>query len=157
MLWHTADSLQWQMVNSRYPNFGGDARNLRLDLLTNWINSHGNMSSTHSTWQDVLTIYNLPPCLFMKHKFLILSLLISGPKQSRNDIDVYLAPLIKDLKVMWEERVKVFDAHSRYFFYLRAIFFRQSMIFSVYDNLSGYNMKGHRHVKYVNKRHFLSI
>ena len=49
----------------------------------------------------------------MKHKFLMLSLLISGPKQSRNDIDVYLTPLIEDLKIIREVGVKVFDAHSR--------------------------------------------
>ena len=29
--------------------------------------------------------------------------MISGPKQARNDIDVYLKPLIDDLKVLCEE------------------------------------------------------
>jgi len=60
----------------------------------------------------ILTIYNIFTWLCMKRMFLILSLLILGLKHQKNDIDVYLEPLIEDLKVMYEERVKVFDAHS---------------------------------------------
>ncbi|XP_031106689.1 uncharacterized protein LOC116011274 [Ipomoea triloba] len=32
-----------------------------------------------------------------------------GPKQPGNDIDVYLAPLIEDLKMLWNEGVSVYD------------------------------------------------
>ncbi|CAM8877535.1 unnamed protein product [Rhodiola kirilowii] len=35
----------------------------------------------------------------MKRRYMMLSLLISGPRQPGNDIDVYLAPLIDDLKL----------------------------------------------------------
>ena len=45
----------------------------------------------------------------MKRKYIMLSLLISGPKQPGNDIDVYLAPLVEDLRKMWDEGVSVFD------------------------------------------------
>ena len=44
-----------------------------------------------------LVIYNLPPWLCMKRKYMMLSLLISGPKQPRNDIDIYLAPFVEEL------------------------------------------------------------
>lgn len=47
----------------------------------------------------------------MKLKFVMLSLLISGPQQSRNDIDVYLAPLIEDLQTLWDVRVEAYDAN----------------------------------------------
>ena len=30
---------------------------------------------------------------------------------TKNDIDIYLASLIEDLKVIWEEGVEVFDTH----------------------------------------------
>ncbi|CAM9000585.1 unnamed protein product [Rhodiola kirilowii] len=46
----------------------------------------------------------------MKRKYMMLSLLISGPRQPGNDIDVYLAPLIEDLKLLWNEGVRTFDA-----------------------------------------------
>ena len=75
------------------------------------MNPHGNMSSTYSTWPIVLTIYNLPPWFYMKHKFLIMSLLISGPRQSGNDADIYLAAITDDLKIIWKEGVQVFDAY----------------------------------------------
>jgi len=38
-------------------------------------------------------------------------MLIPGPKQLRNDIDIYLAPLIEDLKDMWNEGVEVYDGY----------------------------------------------
>jgi len=37
-------------------------------------------------------------------------MMISGSKQLGNDIDVYLNPLIEDLKLLWTEGVDVFDA-----------------------------------------------
>ena len=57
----------------------------------------------------------------MKRKFLMISLLISGPRQPENDIDVYLAPIIVDLKIMIEERIEAFDAYRQELFTLRAI------------------------------------
>ena len=100
MLQHSADSLQWNIIDLKFLKFECDARNLRLGLSTNGMNPYGNMSSIHNTWLVVLTIYNFSPWLCMKHKFIMLSLLILGPKQLGNNIDVYLASLIEDLKLM---------------------------------------------------------
>ena len=49
----------------------------------------------------------------MKRMFMKLSILISGPKQPGNDLDVYLAPLIKDLKTVWDIGVHVYDAYKK--------------------------------------------
>jgi len=50
--------------------------------------------------------------LFMhKVKYMMLSMMISGPRQSRNDIDVYLSPLIEDLRKLWDKGVDVFDGN----------------------------------------------
>ncbi|GJY75793.1 reverse transcriptase domain-containing protein [Tanacetum coccineum] len=40
-------------------------------------------------------------------------MLPDGPKQPGNDIDVYLAPLIDDLKTLWDKGVKVYDAYKK--------------------------------------------
>ena len=101
------------MIDLKFSDFGFDARNLWLGLSSDGMNPHGNMSSTHHTWPAILIIYNFSPWLCMKRKFIILSLLIPGPRQPRNDIDVYLAPLIEDLKAMWEEDVEIFDAYHQ--------------------------------------------
>ena len=129
------------MIDSKFFDFRSDVRNLRLGLSFDGMNLHGKMSSTYNTWPVVLTIYNLPSYLYMKRKFMILSLLILGLRQSRYDIDVYLAPLIEDLNIMWEEGVVIFDAYHQENFKLRAILFWTINDFSVYKNLSGYSMK----------------
>ncbi|KAL9674265.1 hypothetical protein QQ045_030535 [Rhodiola kirilowii] len=100
---HSVDSLQWAKVDNTFPVFGAEFRNLRLGLSTDGVNPHGNLSSQHSTWPVILVIYNLPPKLTIKSRYMMLSLLISGPRQPGNDIDVYLAPLIDDLKLLWDE------------------------------------------------------
>ncbi|XP_031131839.1 uncharacterized protein LOC116033221 [Ipomoea triloba] len=138
---HPTDSPQWRNIDRRWPEFGTENRNLRLGLCTDGMNPHGNMSSRHSTWLVLLVVYNLPPWLCMKRKYIMLSLLISGPKQPGNDIDVYLAPLIEDLK-MWNEGVSVYDVYSRSNFTLRATIFCTINDFPAYGNLSGYTCKG---------------
>ena len=79
-----------------------DPRNLRLGLLVDDINPHSSLSSKYSCWPVILGIYNLPPWLCMNRKFMMLTLLILGPNQLGNDIDVYLQLLIDDLQKLWE-------------------------------------------------------
>ena len=42
--------------------------------------SFGNLSTNHSSWSILLMIYNLPPWLCMKQKYIMLSMMISGPR-----------------------------------------------------------------------------
>ena len=87
------------------------------------MNPFGDLSSSHSTWPVILTIYNLPPYLCMKRRYLLLTMLISGPKQPSNDIDVFLEPLIEDMKMLWEDGVKMMNASVKKEFTLKAIIF----------------------------------
>ncbi|KAL2905095.1 Protease HtpX-like protein 2 [Bienertia sinuspersici] len=139
---HPADSPQWRFIDAIYRDFSKEERNLRLALSTDGMNPFGSLSSTHSTWPVILVTYNLPPSLYMKRKYMMLSLLISGPKQPGNDICVYLAPLIADLKKLWEQGVEVFDAHRNETFMLRAMLFCTIQDFPAYGNLSGYTVYG---------------
>ena len=71
-----------------------------------------------------LCIYNLPPWLCMKRKFIIMPVLIQGPKQPGNDIDVYLRPLVEELLQLWrDEGVRVWDEYKQEEFDLRALLF----------------------------------
>jgi len=74
----------------------------------------------------------------------MLSLLKSGPRQLKNDIVVYLALLIEDLKIMCEEGAEVFDAYHQEYFKLQAILLWTINDFSAYGDLSGYIVKGHK-------------
>ena len=115
MLRHPADGSQWRKIDREFPTFSDDARNLRFGLSTDGFNPFGEQSSSHSTWPVTLCIYNLPPWLCMKRKFIMMPVLIQGPKQPGNDIDVYLRPLVEELLELWrEEGVRVWDEHKQW-------------------------------------------
>ena len=51
------------------------------------------------------------------------SMMILGSRQYENDIDVYLSPLIEDLRLLWDERIEVFDVYEKENFNLHALLF----------------------------------
>jgi hypothetical protein len=55
--------------------------------------------------------------------YLLLTCIISGPRQLDNDIDVFLEPLMEDMKILWEYMVKMMDASLKKEFTLKAIIF----------------------------------
>ena len=118
---HPADSAAWELVDDKWPTSASDPRNLRLGLATDGFNPFSNLSSTYSCWPMMLVTYNLPPWLCMKKENIMLSLLIPGLRQPGNDIDIYLQPLIDDLKLLWNEGAIVYDAFDNRNFNLRAL------------------------------------
>src|SRR5947207_15612221 len=98
MLRHPSDGSQWRKIDTIHPSFGDEPRNIRFALSTDGMNPFGDTSSSHSTWPVVLSILNIPSRLCMKRKYLMLSILIEGPKQPGNDIDVFLELLLKDME-----------------------------------------------------------
>ena len=76
---------------------------MQLGLASDGFNPFGNMSTSYSMWPVVLMPYNLPPLRCMKHPYMILSLLIPEHKATGNKIDVYLRPLVDDLKELWND------------------------------------------------------
>ena len=73
---------------------------------------------------------------------MVFFMLISGPRQPKNVIDVYLSPLIEELTKLWDEGVTVFDGYRNETFKWRAMLFCTINDFPAYGNLSGYNVKG---------------
>jgi len=78
----------------------------------------------------------------MKRKYMIMPLLISGPKQPGNDIDVFLAPLLEELHKLWRDGVRIYDANLKEWFILHAMIFCTINDFPAYGNLSGCRTKG---------------
>ncbi|XP_071736405.1 uncharacterized protein [Rutidosis leptorrhynchoides] len=139
---HVADSLQWKNIDKDFGEFGDEIRNIRFRLSSDGINPFGDLSSRHSTWPVLLCIYNLPPWLCMKRKYIMMSILIQGPKQPGNDIDVYLQPLVDDMMELWSIGIHVYDAYKKEYFQLRAMHFCTINDFPDYGNLFGYSTKG---------------
>ena len=136
MLRHPADSMQWRNVDRLYPEHLEDMRNIRFGLSTDGMNPFGDMSSRHSTWPVLLVNYNLPPWLCFKRKHIMLVLLVQGPKQPGNDIDVFLQPLVDDLQVLWNG-VETWDAYGKEKFDLHALLFNTINDWLALGNLSG--------------------
>ncbi|KAL8093041.1 hypothetical protein AgCh_035067 [Apium graveolens] len=85
-------------MDAKYPEFSSEPRNVRLSIATDGFNLFRKMSATYSTWPIIVMNYNLPPWLNMKPENLILSIIIHGPNDPGNNIDVYMQPLIEELK-----------------------------------------------------------
>ena len=119
VLRHPSDSPAWKAIDDRYSDtIGSDPRNLRLGICTDGVDVHrGNRN--HSVWPVLAVIYNLPPWMCMKRKFIMLSLLISGVPG--NNIDVFLQPLIDDLAHLFEVGEPTYDAFKQEMFTLRAV------------------------------------
>ncbi|XP_075084162.1 uncharacterized protein LOC142167856 [Nicotiana tabacum] len=107
VLRHPSDSIAWKSFDTQHPTFLAELRNVRLGLASDGFQPYGNMSSNHSIWPVVLATYNLPPWDCMKNLYFMMTLLIPG-----NDIDVYLQPMIEELKELWDG-VETYDAHTK--------------------------------------------
>jgi len=144
MLRHRADGSQWRAIDKEYLEFAKDARNLRFALSMDGMNPFGEQSSSHSTWPITLCIYNLPPWLCMKRKFIMMPVLIQGPKQPGNDIDVYLWLLIEELLHLWiKTGVRMWYEYNQEHFDLRALLFVTINDWPALSNLSGQTNKGY--------------
>ncbi|XP_057249394.1 uncharacterized protein LOC125495744 [Beta vulgaris subsp. vulgaris] len=139
---HPADGQSWKDFDSSHRTFAIDPRNVRLALASDGFNPFRTMSVAHSTWPVVLINYNLPPWLSMKPEYFMLSLSIPGPKSPGNDIDVYLQPLIDELKELWEDGVETYDAFKKQTFQLHAALLGTINDFPAYSMLSGWATKG---------------
>ncbi|MCO5558940.1 hypothetical protein L7F22_012531 [Adiantum nelumboides] len=95
-----ADSLAWNHIEKQWLAFKEEPRCLRFGLAMDGLNPFGLRSSSWSTWHLCLVNYNLPPWLAIKKGHLILSLIIPGKYKAKN-MDVYLAPLIEELQLLW--------------------------------------------------------
>ena len=61
-----------------------------------------------------------PPWLCMKSKYIHMSMLIQGPKQPGNNINLYLGLLQEELDTLWKTPAKTWDASKGEYFYKKA-------------------------------------
>ena len=139
---HPVNSLTWSQVNRTWPAFAAESRNLRLGLSTDGMNPFSMQNTNYSTWPVLLVNYNMPPTMCMKAENIMLSLLIPGPSAPSNNIDVYLAPLIDDLKDLWSEGIVVYDAFMKENFTLRAILLWSISDYPALGTVAGCKVKG---------------
>ena len=67
-----------------------------------------------------------------------------GSQTAENDINIYFASLIEELKTIWKEGVTVFDTYHQENFKLRTKLLWTINDFPACENLSGYSVKGYK-------------
>jgi len=79
-----------------------EPRNVKLALAINGVNPFCEKINSWSSWPVLLFNYNLPPWLITKNFFVMLALIILGQESIKlHNIDIYVAPLIEELQVLW--------------------------------------------------------
>jgi hypothetical protein len=74
--------------------------------------------------------YNLSPNKCLKVGFIFLTLVIPGPKEPKNQMNIFLHPLMEELKELWQW-VDAYGSHLKYQFNLRAAY-----LWSIHDYLA---------------------
>ena len=71
------------------------------------VNPYSLQNTNYSIWPIVVINNNIPPRFFMKNENIMLALIFLGRRKVKN-MDVYLQPLVDELKELWEE-IHVYD------------------------------------------------
>ena len=119
ILRHPADAQAWKSFDASYADFVKDPRNVRLGFCSDGFTPYSNTNSTYSIWPVFFVPYNLPPWICMKKPYTFLNMIILDKTAPGTDIDVYLQPLIDELKTLWDG-VNTYDAFKVEYFNLRA-------------------------------------
>ncbi|XP_074356744.1 uncharacterized protein LOC141696513 [Apium graveolens] len=138
-----ADGEEWKNFDRRYPSFAQEIRNIRLGLATDGFNPFGpTRKKTYSVWPVVIVVYNLPPSMCMKKPYMFMTDIVPGPNSIGKDINVCLRPLIDELKILWNTRVKTYDQSLKQNFIMRAAIMWTISDYPAMSMISGWSGKG---------------
>jgi hypothetical protein len=110
---HPVDAEAWHTLDHFDPEFVRDPRSVRLGLSTDGFQPYSSDSTTYSCWPVFMMLYNLPPNKCLKEGFIFLALVIPGLKEPRKQINIYLRPLMEELKELWQA-VDAYDSRLKY-------------------------------------------
>ena len=78
----------------------------------------------------------------MKEEYMFLTVIVPGPKNPKNKLDVFLQPLIAELKDICEVGVETYDVSKKINFQLRAALMWTISDFLAHSMLSGWGSVG---------------
>jgi len=139
---HCSDSLAWKYFNKMHPSFASECRNVRLDLCADGFQPFGQSGRQYSSWPVIITPYNLPPWMCMKEEYMFLSIIVLGLSNPKDKLDVFLQPLVAELKDLWEVGVETYDVASKQNFIMRAALLWTINDFTAYSMLYGWSTAG---------------
>ena len=95
---HPSDGEAWKAFDEFDPKFANDPRSVRLGLSTDGFTPFNTSASPYSCWPVFIVPYNLPPELVNKEEFMFLALVIPGPEHPGPKLNMFVRPLIEELK-----------------------------------------------------------
>jgi hypothetical protein len=98
---HPTDSEAQEALDRFDPEFARVPRSVFLGLSTDGFQPHSETNSPHSCWLVFVMPYNLPPNKCLKKGFIFLALVILGSKELKKQINVFLCPLMEEMKELW--------------------------------------------------------
>jgi hypothetical protein len=80
--------------------------------------------------------YNLPPNKYLQQDFVFLALVIPGPKDPKKQMNIFLHPLMEEMKEVWQG-VNAYDTHLKCRFNLHPTYLRSICDYLAYDKFVG--------------------
>ncbi|XP_057436487.1 uncharacterized protein LOC130728921 [Lotus japonicus] len=139
---HPSDAEAWMKFDEAWGTFADEPRNVRLGLCSDGFAPFDISGKKYSCWPVIVTPYNLPPWMCMRREFMFLTIMIPGPSAPKKSIDVYLRPLIDELKMLWEDGVMTYDVSLKQNFLMKAAVMWTINDFPAYGMLSGWMTMG---------------
>ena len=137
MMSHPSHNETWKKFDACHPLFAQKSCNIQLDLCMDGFTLFDHAVAPYSCWLVFVTPYNLPPRMCMKKCAIFLVLVILGLWHPDRSIDVYLWPLIDELKFLWFDGIRIFDVSKKQNFIMKAVLIWTISNFSTYEMLSG--------------------
>ncbi|RVW66346.1 hypothetical protein CK203_065230 [Vitis vinifera] len=125
---------------SNIPKTYYDAKKMLRDLGLGYDSIHACKYDCALFWKENETLDKCPVCDEPRYKFCN----GKGPQAPGRDIDVYLRPLIEELKELWHEGVQTFDVSTGENFRMHACVLWTINDFPAYGNLAGWSTKGYK-------------
>jgi len=136
------DGKAWKHFDETFLDFAVEPRNVRLGLCVDGFTPYGQLGKPYSCWPVIVTPYNLPPELCMTTQYMFLTLIILGPKNPKEKIDVYLQSLINELTLLWNEGVLTYDISKKQNFIMKIALILTINNFPAYGMLFGWSTSG---------------
>jgi hypothetical protein len=103
------------------PEFARNPRSAHLGLSTDDFHPYSTDSSPYSYWPVFVMSYNMPPNKYLKQGFIFLALIILGRKEPKKQMNIFLRPLMEEMKELWQG-ADAYDSHLKCGFNLHIVY-----------------------------------
>jgi hypothetical protein len=127
---HSTNAKAWHAMDHFDPEFARDPKGVRLGLSMDDFQPYSSDSTAYSCMPVFVMPYNLAPNKCLKEGYIFLALVILSPEEPKKQMNIFLHPLMEELKELWQG-VDVYDSHLKYRFNLHIAY-----LWSIYDYLA---------------------